>query len=79
MVLATDVLVFAWVGWAVFMLPTLAVLALTSWSLGKVSNRIYSRLNAIYRGECIRYYFNKMEKEGTHAFRHKPDDKAGDL
>lgn len=69
MEIATDILVYAWLGWAVIMIPTLCVLAVTSWALGKVSNRIYKRLTAIYRGECIKYYFNKMEKEGTHAFK----------
>lgn len=69
---ATDILIYAWIGWVVLMIPTLCVLAITSWGLGKVSNRIYRRLTAIYRVECIKYYFNKMEKEGTHAFKHKP-------
>lgn len=76
--IATDILIYAWVGWSVFMVPTLCILALTSWALLKVSNRIWKRLTDIYRGECIRYYFDKMEKEGTHAFKNTNKQEIGD-
>lgn len=69
MQLATDVLIYAWIGWAVLMLPTLCVLGATLWVLRKVANRIADKLTQIYRFECIQHYFQKMEKEGTHAFR----------
>ena len=77
--IATDVLIYAWIGWAVLMLPTLAVLALTSWGIAHIGNVMLTNLRAIYRYECIRYYFDKLEKEGTHVFRPKKDDQAGEL
>lgn len=69
MQIATDVLIYAWIGWAVLMLPTLAVLGLTSWGIAHIGNVILTNLKAVYKYECIQYYFQKMEKEGTHAFR----------
>jgi hypothetical protein len=66
---ATQILIYAWVGWAVLMLPTLFVLWVTSVGLVCLSNRIYRTLANIYKQECIAHYFNKMEKEGTHAFK----------
>lgn len=51
------------------MLPTALVLFLTLRLLVYLSNRNFNSLKNIYKEECIRYYFKKMEKEGTHAFR----------
>lgn len=77
--IATDILVYAWIGWAVVMLPTFAVLLLTSWGIARLGNAIYSNLKGIYKLECIDYYFEKMELEGTHVFKKKPESSTPDL
>lgn len=74
--LATDILIYAWVGWAVIMLPTLVVLVITACLLCYFCDKILKGLSTIYRLECIRHYFEKMEKEGTHAFKTKPDSEG---
>lgn len=66
---ATMIIVYAWIGWAVLMVPTMLVLWLSSLLLILLSNRNYRSLTNIYREECIKHYFQKMEKEGTHAFK----------
>lgn len=69
MEIATNILIYAWIGWAVLMLPTVAVLSLTSWGIAHIGNVILTNLRAIYRYECIKYYFEKLEKEGNHVFK----------
>ncbi len=71
---ADHILFYAWIGWVIIMLPTLAVLLLTSWGIAHLGNVLFDNLKAIYRVECIRYYFEKMEKEGTHTFKIKPKE-----
>lgn len=71
---ANIIIIYAWIGWAVLMIPTLFALAITAWGIKKLANYLAGRLMMIYRLECIRYYFDKMEKEGTHAFRKNDDN-----
>ena len=70
---ATIIMIYAWIGWLVIMIPTLLLLSLTAWLIGKAASKIASSLVDIYKLESIRYYFKKMEKQGTHAFKVKPD------
>ena len=67
------ILIYAWIGMVTIMLPTAAFLFICSWLIAHIGNVILGNLKAIYRYECIKYYFEKMEKEGTHAFRSDPD------
>jgi hypothetical protein len=71
---ADNIIYYAWVGWITLMIPTICVLAVTAWGMNKLANYIAGRLMMIYRLESIRYYFDKMEKEGTHAFKIKPGE-----
>lgn len=73
---AHSIIIYAWIGIAVIMLPTAAILFLVSWLVAHIGNTLWGNLAAIYRLECIKHYFQKMEKEGTHAFRPKPEDKT---
>lgn len=70
---ATDILVYAWIGWITVMIPTAIVLYGTSYLIAHIGNVIYTNLKAIYRLQSIDYYFEKMENEGTHAFKLKDE------
>ena len=76
---ANLVLVYAWAGWALIMMPTLFVLLATGWVLKCVANKLAENMMTVYRLSAIQHYFHLMEKNGTHSLRKevvKPVPKA---
>jgi len=67
MEIATSIIIYAWIG--IFVVTAVTVFA--GYIAGLLMEKSLNNLKGLYKLECIRYYFEKMEKDGTHAFKHK--------
>ena len=64
MEIATSIIIYAWIG--IFVITGVTVFA--GCIAGLLMEKSLKNLKGLYKLECIRHYFAKMDKEGTHAF-----------
>ena len=67
MEIANLIIIYAWIG--IFVVTGITVFA--GYIAGLLIEKSLKNLKGLYKLECIRYYFARMEKEGTHVFKHK--------
>lgn len=51
------------------------LLWVSAWATGKYAWRTWSNLSGIYKVETMRYWFRRMEENGTHVLRKEHDEK----
>lgn len=67
MEIANSIIIYAWIG--IFVVTGVTVFV--GYIAGLLMMKTFDNLKCLYKLECIKYYFAKMEKEGTHVFKNK--------